>query len=91
MMSEEASPSPWTVYILRCRGGTLYTGITTDPERRLKQHNAGTAARYTRSHRPVEMIYQETHPDRSSALKREAAIKKLSKAAKLRLLADLLG
>ena len=79
--------TPWVVYVLRCRGGTLYTGITTDPARRLRQHNAGTAARYTRSHRPVKMVYQEDQPTRSAALKREAAIKRLKRSAKLRLIA----
>ncbi|WP_020470699.1 GIY-YIG nuclease family protein [Zavarzinella formosa] len=86
-MSEKPAATTWVVYILRCRGGTLYTGITTDPARRLKQHNAGTAARYTRSHRPVKMVYQEDQPGRSEALKREAAIKRLTRAAKLKLIA----
>ncbi len=76
----------WTVYILRCRDGSLYTGITTDPERRLAEHNSGRgAARYTRARRPVQMIYTEPAADRAAASRREAAIKRLSRAEKLRL------
>src|SRR5258706_109645 len=73
----------WFLYILRCSDGSLYTGITKDVKRRRQQHNAGTASRYTRSRRPVKMIYQETHPDQSSALKREAAIKAMNRREKL--------
>ncbi len=76
----------WTVYILRCRDGSLYTGITTDPERRLAEHNSDRgAARYTRARRPVQMIYTEPAKDRAAASRREAAIKRLSRAEKLRL------
>jgi len=76
----------WTVYILRCRDGSLYTGITTDPARRLAEHNSGRgAARYTRARRPVQMIYTEPATDRAAASRREAAIKRLSRAAKLAL------
>jgi putative endonuclease len=75
------------VYLLRCRDGTLYTGITTDPDRRLAQHNAGTASRYTRARRPVEMVYRERAADHGAALRREFAIKKLSRAAKETLVA----
>ncbi len=76
----------WTVYILRCRDGSLYTGITTDPERRLAEHNSDRgAARYTRPRRPVQMIYTEPAEDRAAASRREAAIKRLSRAEKLRL------
>jgi predicted GIY-YIG superfamily endonuclease len=73
------------VYILRCADGTLYTGITKDLARRTKQHNAGTASRYTRSRRPVKLVYQEPQRNQSSALKREAAIKKLTRREKLAL------
>ncbi len=69
-------------YILECADGTLYTGWSTDPHRRLKQHNAGRGARYTRARRPVKLVYTEVQPDRSSAMKREAAIKKLSREKK---------
>ena len=74
------------VYILKCSDDTLYTGITTDPERRLKEHNSGTGAKYTRSRRPVEMVYSETAADRSEASKRETEIKKFSRAQKLEMI-----
>jgi len=73
------------VYILRCRDGSLYTGVTNDLTRRLRRHNAGTASAYTRSRRPVRLVYQERQPDRSAALRREAALRRLSRAAKLAL------
>ena len=72
----------WSVYILRCADDTLYTGITNDLARRCDQHNAGTASRYTRSRLPVVMVYQEVQASRSLALKRELAIKKLSRRKK---------
>lgn len=70
------------VYLARCRDGSLYTGITTDPERRLKQHNKGLGAAYTRSRLPVTLVYRESAESRSHALRRERAIKALSRAAK---------
>lgn len=73
-------------YMLICADGTFYTGWTTDPERRLAQHNKGTGARYTRSRRPVELVYLETHLDRNSAMKRERAIKNLSHTQKKNIL-----
>ena len=76
----------WFVYILRCADGTLYTGITKDLARRTRQHNDGTAARYTRSRRPVKPVYQEPQRSQSLALKREAAIKKLTRRQKLALI-----
>jgi predicted GIY-YIG superfamily endonuclease len=72
----------WYVYLLRCADGSLYTGITKDLERRCRQHAAGTASRYTRSRRPVALVYHEAHASRSLALKREAAIKSLSRREK---------
>ncbi|MBW2533474.1 MAG: GIY-YIG nuclease family protein [Deltaproteobacteria bacterium] len=75
----------WHVYILRCADGTLYTGITTDPERRLAEHNAGTGARYTAPRRPVEMVYVEGAEDRAAAARREHAIKRLRRGEKLAL------
>jgi putative endonuclease len=72
----------WTVYLARCADGTLYTGVTTDPERRLAQHNAGSGAAYTRTRLPVTLVYREPTSDRSSALQREHAIKKLTRAEK---------
>lgn len=74
------------VYILTCSDGTLYTGWTTDLAERLAAHQAGRGARYTRTRLPVKLVYQETCPDRSSAMKRERAIKELTRAQKLALL-----
>jgi predicted GIY-YIG superfamily endonuclease len=74
------------VYILRCVDGTLYTGITKDLVRRTRQHNDGTASRYTRSRRPVKLVYQESQCSQSLALKREAAIKKLTRPQKMALI-----
>jgi putative endonuclease len=76
----------WWVYILRCSDRSLYTGITTDLETRLAAHRDGSASKYTRARRPVRLVYQEPHPNRSSAAKREAAIKKLARSAKLALI-----
>lgn len=76
------SPDFWYVYILRCRDGSLYTGITTDLARRCEQHNSGRGARYTRGRAPVHVEYQEQLPTHSLALKREAEIKALSRKAK---------
>jgi predicted GIY-YIG superfamily endonuclease len=73
----------WFVYMLRCADGSLYTGITKDVTRRCRQHNAGTASRYTRSRLPVEVVHQEAHAGRGSALKREAAIKAMTRRQKL--------
>ena len=74
---------PWVVYIVRCADGSLYTGITKDVKRRCQQHNDGTASRYTRSRRPTKLVWQEAQPSRSSALMREAAIKAMTRRAKL--------
>ncbi|MFZ5760458.1 MAG: GIY-YIG nuclease family protein [Thermodesulfobacteriota bacterium] len=74
----------WYVYIVRCSDGTLYTGITRDPERRMAEHNAARGgARYTRARQPVELIYVEAGPSRSVVCRREQQIKKLPRAAKL--------
>jgi putative endonuclease len=72
----------WTVYVARCRDGSFYTGVTTDPKRRLAEHNAGAGASYTRSRTPVDLVYWESVPDRSCALRRENAIKRLTRAQK---------
>ena len=74
------------VYILRCRDGTLYTGITDDLDRRIQAHNAGVGAKYTRGRGPVELVYREAQPDKSSALRREYAVKRLTRQEKLRLI-----
>jgi putative endonuclease len=75
----------WTVYLLRCRDGSLYTGITNDLQQRLESHRRGKASAYTRARRPVALAYQEVVSDRGSALKREAAIRRLSRVEKLAL------
>ena len=75
----------WYVYMLRCGDDTLYTGCTNDVPRRLTAHQKGVGAKYTRSRLPVELVYQESLPDRSAALRREAAVKKLSRSQKLAL------
>ena len=71
------------VYLLRCADGSLYCGWTTDPERRLRQHQAGTASRYTKRRRPVEYALVIAAANRSAALREEARIKKLSRSEKL--------
>ena len=76
----------WYVYILRCCDGSLYTGITTDTLRRIAEHNSGKGAKYTRSRRPVELVYQEDCDDHSQALRRELEIKALRRADKIKLI-----
>lgn len=77
----------WHVYILRCGDSTLYTGVTTDPRRRLHEHNHTTrGARYTRARRPVEMVYSEAVTDRASACRREWEIKQLKATQKRQLI-----
>jgi putative endonuclease len=73
--------------MLRCGDGTLYTGYTDDVLRRLAVHQSGKGAKYTRSRLPVELAYREEWPDKSAALRREIAIKKLSRTEKLALIA----
>lgn len=73
---------PFYCYILQCADGTLYTGWTTDPARREKEHNAGNGARYTSTRRPVRMVYVEEVPDKISALQRELTIKRLPRKKK---------
>lgn len=76
----------WTVYILRCGDGSLYTGCTNDLPRRLAAHQCGKGAKYTRSRPPVTLAYQEEAEDKSAALRREIAIKRLRRAEKLALI-----
>lgn len=78
----------WYVYLLRCADDTLYAGCTTDSQRRLKQHNSGRGAKYTRARRPVSLVYVEQAEDHSQALRREAALKRLSRKEKLALIAS---
>ena len=74
------------VYVLRCADGTLYTGYTTDVERRVAEHDAGDGAKYTRGRTPVELVHVERFSSRSAALSREHAVKALSRAEKERLI-----
>lgn len=78
----------WYVYVLRCGDGTLYTGTTDDVARRLAAHRAGKGAKYTRGRGPLELLYTEQCPDRSAALRREYAIKQLSREEKLQLIGN---
>lgn len=88
-MTSTPSTTPeetWYVYIVECRDGSLYTGITNDLDRRMQQHNEGTASRYTRSRRPVALRYSEPVDSRSSALIRECAVKLMTPVQKRALL-----
>lgn len=83
-MTDNRPPPGWWVYLVQCADGTLYAGITTNPQRRLRQHNGELAggARYTRTRRPVVLVYQEVCRDRRHAGQREAALRRLSRARK---------
>ena len=76
----------WKLYILRCRDGSLYTGITTDVEKRYAAHNTGKGAKYTRGRRPLELVYEEECGDHSAALKRELEIKAMTREEKIKLI-----
>lgn len=78
----------WKLYILRCGDGSLYTGITTDVEKRLEAHRCGKGAKYTRGRTPLELVYSEECGDHSAALKRELEIKNLSREEKLKLITE---
>ena len=79
--------SKWHIYIVKCSDNSLYTGITTDVERRVNEHNTSKkGAKYTKSRRPVQLMYFETVSDRSGASKRECAIKKLTRTQKLKMI-----
>lgn len=80
--------STWYLYILRCADGTLYTGITTDVEKRLEQHRCGKGAKYTRGRAPLELIYREECGSHSQALKRECAVKALKRQQKQALVTE---
>ena len=82
---EQGHEKPWEVYMLRCADGSLYTGTARDADRRAAAHNAGKGAKYTRSRLPAVLVYREPCRDRSEALRREAAIKRLTRAEKLAL------
>lgn len=77
--------SAWFVYVVQCRDGTLYTGISRDVGARLAKHNAGKGARYTRGRGPVALVHEERKSSQSAALRREAAIKALPRSKKLAL------
>ena len=81
-LKNKKSDATWFVYLMRCADNSLYTGITNDLPRRLEQHNAGTASRYTRSRLPVVLVYREPQENQSHALKRELAVKALSRQEK---------
>jgi putative endonuclease len=74
------------VYVVRCADGTLYTGYTTDVERRVAEHNAGTGAKYTRGRRPVTLVHTEAFASKSAAMRREYAVKQMRRRRKLRLI-----
>ena len=76
----------WKVYILHCGDGSLYTGIAVDVQARLAAHRSGKGAKYTRGRGPLELVYEEACPDKGTALKRELAIKSLSREEKLKML-----
>lgn len=76
----------WKLYILRCGDGSLYTGITTDVEKRLEAHRTGKGAKYTRGRGPLELVYREECGDHSTALKRELEIKRLPREEKQKLI-----
>ena len=78
----------WYLYILRCCDGTLYTGITTDVEKRLETHRSGKGAKYTRGRGPLELVYRETCGSHSDALKREMAVKRLTRTQKEAMIAN---
>ena len=82
------SMDEWKVYIVKCADTTFYTGITNGLDKRLKAHDAGMGAKYTKSRGPVELVYTEPAADRSTASKREYAIKQLSRTEKLVLIAS---
>ncbi|MCX6560610.1 MAG: GIY-YIG nuclease family protein [Candidatus Aminicenantes bacterium] len=85
--SVSESAAVWHLYILCCGDGSFYTGVTTDIERRFREHQEGTASRYTRTHRPVGLVHREECGTRSQALSRECAVKTLSREKKEALVA----
>jgi putative endonuclease len=84
-----ATSSSWSLYILKCSDGTFYTGVTTDLERRFREHQEGKASRFTRTRRPVALVYQEPCGTRSQALSRECAVKSMARRRKEDLVAGL--
>jgi len=82
---KESSSSPWVLYVIKCSDNTLYTGITTNLIRRIKEHELGIGAKYTKGRGPFKVIHKEEHKNRSAASKRELEIKKLRRTEKLKL------
>jgi putative endonuclease len=78
----------WFVYIVLCADGTFYTGATNNLDARVKKHNSGSGAKYTRSRLPVRLVYSEPAADKSSAMKRECAIKRMTRAQKAALISE---
>ena len=78
----------WIIYMLRCKGGSLYTGITKDLEKRVEQHNSGLGAKYTRAHTPCKLVWSQSGLSESAAKKEEFRIKKLTKSEKEELILD---
>jgi putative endonuclease len=87
-MTEESAARPAFTYIVECSDGTLYTGWARDVRARVKAHNAGRGARYTRTRRPVRLSYWERQPSRAAAMRRERQLKRLSRAKKLALISS---
>ena len=87
----ESLHTPWFVYLIECRDGSIYTGIAIDVAARYAAHCSGKGARYTRAHSPLRLLASVAYPDRSSALKAEYRIKQLTAADKHKLVADLLA
>jgi putative endonuclease len=84
----EMTENPWFVYMVRCSDGSFYTGIAKDLEKRVKKHNSGKGAVFTRGRRPVSLVYRERQANQSSALKRERQIKKWKRPNKEKLIRD---
>ena len=89
LAAESSDRKGYFCYMVRCADDTLYTGITTDLPRRVKQHNSGKGAAYTRQHGPVTLVYAEPQPDRGTATKRELQLKRYPRSKKLQLISDL--
>jgi putative endonuclease len=85
-MMRRKSMAYWFVYVVRCGDGSFYTGVSTDVDARVAKHNAGAGARYTRARGPVKLVHVERKRSRSNALRREAAIKALTRARKVELM-----
>ncbi len=84
----EAPEAVWSLYILECSDGSFYTGVSTDIDRRLREHEKGTASRYTRTRRPVVLLYREECGSRASSLARECAVKSMSRQTKKKLISE---